>query len=302
MKNICDICPRNCNVDRNDKLGVCRATNNLKISKVMLHYYEEPPISGIDKDGIKAKGSGAIFFSNCNLKCVYCQNCDISSGGQGKEITVKTLVDIFKQLEKAGANNINFVSPTHYTNQIIEALDIYKPSIPIVWNTSGYEKVETIKRLKKYVDIFLTDFKYFNDDLAQKLSNAKNYPDYCKQAILEMRNNLPEDVFENGIMKKGIIIRHLVLPNQVLDSKNIIDWIYNNLGNNTYFSLMSQYVPMFKAKDIPEMNRTITPLEYKILINHLNKLNFNNVFLQDYSSANSIYTPDFSIQTDDFIY
>ena len=257
MKTLCNICPRNCNVDREENLGVCKATNKVVVSKVMLHYYEEPPISGVDTDESTANGSGAIFFSNCNLKCIYCQNCEISSGGLGKEISINTLADIFKQLENAGANNINLVSPTHYTNQIIEALNIFKPKIPIVWNTSGYEKSETIEKLKNYVDIFLTDFKYFDSNLSQRLSNAKNYPDNCKQAILQMRQNVPNDIFENGIMKKGIIIRHLVLPNQTEDSKNIIEWINDNLGNNTYISLMSQYVPMYKAKEIDEINRKI---------------------------------------------
>jgi putative pyruvate formate lyase activating enzyme len=302
MKNLCNICPRNCNVDREEKLGVCKASNKVKISKVMLHFFEEPPISGFDTANSKANGSGTIFFANCNLKCIFCQNCDISSGGYGKEIEVQTLADIFKQLEDAGANNINLVSPTHYTNQIIEALNIYKPRIPIVWNTSGYEKSETIKKLENHVDIYLTDFKYFDSSLSQKLSNAINYPENCKQSILQMRKNVPEDVFENGLMKKGIIIRHLVLPNQTNDSKNIIDWIYENLGNKTYISLMSQYVPMFKAKDIPEINRKISPLEYKILVSYLNKLKFKNVFLQHFSSASDIYTPDFLTKTDDFKY
>lgn len=294
MENLCNICPRNCNVDRSKTLGFCKATDKIKVAKVMLHYFEEPPISGEICEDKKQNGSGAIFFSNCNLKCVFCQNSEISADGNGKEIEINTLVSIFKQLEDAGANNINLVSPTHYTKQIIEALDIYRPKIPIVWNTSGYEKPETIKMLKNYVDIYLTDFKYFDSKLSKKIALAENYPEMCKLATLEMRKNQPEDIFENGLMKKGMIIRHLVLPNQTQDSKNIIHWIYDNLGNKTYLSLMSQYVPMAGAKKLKELNRTITPLEYKILIKELEKLNFTNVFLQDYSSASSIYTPDFS--------
>lgn len=297
MKKLCDICPRNCNVNREKNYGVCLSSNKVKISKVMLHYYEEPPISGTSENG--TKGSGAIFFSNCSLKCVYCQNYEISSNGVGREISIETLANLFKQLELSGANNINLVSPTHYTLQIIEALKIYKPNIPIVWNTSGYEKADTIKLLKDYVDIYLTDFKYFDNDKAQKFSNAKNYPETCKLSILEMRKNCPNDIFENGLMKKGIIIRHLVLPNQTRDSQNIIKWIYDNLGNQTYVSLMSQYVPMHKAHQIEEINRKITPLEYKVLVNQLNKLNFKNVFLQDYSSASDIYTPDFKNEDND---
>ena len=259
----------------------------------MLHYYEEPPISGEEETGTIKNGSGAIFFSSCNLKCVYCQNYDISDGKLGKEITVNKLADLFKQLEDAGANNINLVTPTHFTLQIIEALNIYRPKIPIVWNTSGYEKPETIKLLKDYVDIYLTDFKYMDKNLAKILSNAENYPDICKQATLEMRKNQPIDIFENGLMKKGMIIRHLVLPTKTQNSLDVIDWINTNLGNETYLSLMAQYVPMYKAKEMKDFNRKITPLEYKILINKVKNLGFKNVFYQDLESANSIYTPNF---------
>ena len=170
MKNLCNICPRNCNVNRENSVGFCKGTNKVKISKVMLHFFEEPPISGEDTATKKANGSGAIFFSNCTLKCCYCQNAEISAGGQGKEVDTKTLANLFKQLEEKGANNINLVTPTHYTNEIIEALEIYRPNIPIVWNTSGYETPETIKRLKDYVDVYLTDFKYFDSSLSKKYS------------------------------------------------------------------------------------------------------------------------------------
>lgn len=266
----------------------------------MLHYFEEPIISG-DQETNK-NGSGAVFFSNCTLKCLYCQNSEISAGGSGKEISVQALADIFRQLEDAGANNINLVSPTHYTKQIIEALNIYRPKIPIVWNTSGYEKAETIKMLKDYVDVYLTDFKYVSSELSAKLSLAPNYFDECSKATLEMRKNQPEDVVENGIMKKGMIVRHLVLPGQTNDSKAVIDWVYDNLGNQTYFSLMSQYVPMAKAKDMPSINRKISPLEYKILVNKLNELDFKNAFVQEFSSAETVYTPDFSTQDEKFTF
>lgn len=266
-----------------------------KISKVMLHYFEEPPISG-------KNGSGAIFFSSCTLKCVYCQNYNISTCADGKEVSTETLVSLFKQLENAGANNINLVTPTHYTEQIIEALNIYKPKIPIVWNTSGYESAETIKRLKDYVDIYLTDFKYFSSELSKKLSLAPNYFEECSRATIQMRANQPEDIFENGLMKKGIIIRHLALPNQTKDSEKIIDWLDENLGNKTYLSLMSQYVPMGNAEKYPEINRKIKPIEYKILVNKLEKLGFKNVFLQDFSSASTEFTPDFESQNSDFVF
>lgn len=295
METLCNICPRKCNVNRKIAHGFCKAGNNPIISKVMLHYFEEPPIS--DRNG-----SGAIFFSSCNLKCIYCQNYEISTECEGKEISVETLASLFKQLEEANANNINLVTPTHFTEQIIEALKIYKPKIPIIWNTSGYELPETIKKLNGYVDIFLTDFKYYDSSLSGKLSLASDYYEKCAAATLEMRKLQPKDIFENGLMKKGIIIRHLCLPGQTKDSEKIIDWIYENLGNQTYLSLMSQYVPMGKADLVPEINRKIKPLEYKILINKLQKLGFKNVFLQDYSSANTEFTPDFKNQDKKFIY
>lgn len=295
MEKLCNICPRNCNINRDNKIGFCKAHNKPIISKVMLHYFEEPPISS-------GNGSGAIFFSSCTLKCVYCQNYEISTECQGKEISITTLVSLFKQLESAGANNINLVTPTHFTEQIIEALKIYKPKIPIIWNTSGYEKAETIQKLAGLVDIFLTDFKYFSSKISAKLSLAPDYFETCSKATLEMRKIQPNDVFENGLMKKGIIIRHLCLPNQTKDSEKIIDWIYENLGNETYLSLMSQYVPMGNANLFPEINRKIKPIEYKILINKLNKLGFKNVFLQDYSSASEEFTPDFQDKKQDFIY
>lgn len=291
MENLCEICPRDCRVNRSKNLGYCRSSEKVKISMVMLHHFEEPIISGENETD---NGSGTIFFSNCSLKCCYCQNSEISAGGLGKEITIQKLAEIFKELEKKGAYNINLVTPTHFASQIIEALKIYKPNIPIVWNTSGYEKPETIKKLAGFVDVFLTDFKYFSPEIAEKYSRAKNYPEMCKTSILEMRKIVPDDKIENGLMKSGLIVRHLVLPNQTKDSLNVIDWVNNNLGNKTYFSLMAQYVPMAKAKDYPEINRKIKPIEYKILIKKLNELNFTNAYLQDYDSANTTYTPNFA--------
>lgn len=295
MEKLCNICPRNCNINRSKQIGFCKAHDKPIVSKVMLHYFEEPPISS-------KNGSGAIFFSSCTLKCVYCQNYEISTKCQGKEISTNTLASLFKQLEDAGANNINLITPTHFTEQIIDALKIYKPKIPIIWNTSGYEKRETIQKLAGFVDIFLTDFKYYSSDLSSKLSLAPDYYKNCAEATLEMRKIQPKDIFEKGLMKKGIIIRHLVLPNQTKDSEKIIDWIYENLGNETYLSLMSQFTPMGNASSFPEINRKIKPIEYKILINKLNKLGFKNVFLQDYSSASEEFTPDFNDKKQDFVY
>lgn len=297
MEN-CNLCPRKCNVNRETNLGYCKMKNQMRIAKVMLHHFEEPPISGDPETG---KGSGAIFFVGCSLGCVYCQNHEISSGDKntdlnavGKAVSPTQLADIFKKLETVGAYNINLVTPTHFTDQIIEALKIYKPNIPIVWNTSGYECEETIKKLKGYVDIFLADFKYFDENNAKKYSFSSNYPENCKKSLKEMKKQQPNDIFENGLMKKGLIIRHLVLPGLTNDSKNIIDWINENLSNKTYFSLMAQYVPVANAKNLPEINRKITPLEYKILCKKLSNLGFENAFLQDLESAECVYTPNFS--------
>ena len=297
MENLCFICPRKCGVDRNKTLGFCKCNNNVKIAKVMLHHFEEPPISG---DCESQNGSGAIFFSGCNLKCCYCQNSELSHKCFGKEISVKTLADIFEQLEAKGAYNINLVTPTHFAKQIVEALKIYKPKIPVVWNTSGYETAQTIKMLSGYVDIFLTDFKYFDDNLAKEFSLAPDYAKNCIAAIKQMRKNVPEDVFENGLMKKGIIIRHLVLPNCTNDSKKFLSFIAENFGKDSYVSLMSQYVPMADAFKNEKINRKIKPLEYKIVVNFAKKLDMNNVFVQDFESASEAFTPNFKEQISDF--
>ena len=283
----CNICPRKCNVDRDSASGFCQAPSQIKIAKYMLHMWEEPIISG-------ENGSGAIFFSHCNLKCVYCQNEEISSGGKGISITVGHLVEIFKKLEKMGANNINLVTPTHYAEQIMEALDLYRPNIPIVWNSSGYDDVEVIHKLKNYVDIYLVDMKYMDEELSLNLSKAKDYPQICAKAILEMRKNAPKDVVENGVMQKGVIIRHLVLPNEVNNSFKVLEWIRDHLGVNTYISVMGQYTPCYKAKEMPRYNRPLHAIEYKRVLNKLEALGFINGFTQDLNSANECFIPDFT--------
>jgi len=284
----CNICPRKCNVNRKKSVGFC-LEKSIRISKVMLHHYEEPIISGKESD----KGSGAIFFTGCNLKCVFCQNEPISHLGKGKKASVKKLVRIIKKLEKKGAYNINLVTPTHFTMQIIEALKIYKPKIPVVWNSSGYENPEIIEQLKEYVDIYLVDLKYMSNDLALKYSKANNYVENATQSIIQMRKNQPIDIVENGIMKKGVIVRHLILPNNTNDSIKCLDFIANTIGVNTIVSLMSQYEPRYNAYKFSEINRKITPLEYKRVVNYALKLNLNNCFTQDLSSADKKYTPKF---------
>ncbi len=291
MEKYCKVCPRQCKVDRTVKLGFCGQSNMVKIAKVMLHQWEEPIISG-------GKGSGAIFFSGCNLKCIYCQNYQISSLGEGKEVTIEGLADLFKQLEQSGAENINLVTPTHFTNQIIKALKIYRPKIPIVWNTSGYESVETIKKLKNYVDIYLTDLKYCSRVLSTEFSCATDYFDVATKAILEMRKNQPEDIIENGLMKKGLIVRHLVLPTFVHDSINVFNWIYENLGTSTYISVMSQYTPCYKALKHKILKKKLKKKDYDKLLMHIVDLGFENGFVQDLSSSTCEFIPDFTSQGD----
>lgn len=289
QSNRCNICPRQCNVDRTKLAGFCMQTDKLKISKVMLHHYEEPCISGAESD----KGSGAIFFTGCNLKCVFCQNYEISHLNKGEYKTIEDLVGIIKQLEQAGALNINLVTPTHYTEQIIETLNIYKPKIPVVWNSGGYETVETIKRLKGLVDVYLVDLKYASDDLASKYSKAPNYVKNNQAVIKEMVRQQPKNIFENGMMKKGVIIRHLILPTHTDDSIKCLDFVAKELGADCIVSLMSQYEPQYQAKDYPEINRKLTPIEYKRVVSHAIKLGMMNCYTQDLSSADSKYTPKF---------
>lgn len=286
---ICEICPRKCKTERKKEKGFCAQGEKVRISKVMFHHYEEPLISGDEK----SKGSGAIFFTSCNLRCCFCQNHPISHENKGKAISVKKLVRTIKKLERKGALNINLVTPTHFSNQILEALKIHKPQIPVVWNSNGYETAETIEKLKDYVDIFLVDLKYMNNDLAMKYSKAPNYVEFATEAIKQMKKNQPKDEIENGLMKKGMIIRHLVLPTHTSDSIECLNFIEKELGSDSIVSIMSQYEPRYDASNFPEINKKITPLEYKRVVNHALKLNMTNCFTQDLSSANSKYTPKF---------
>jgi putative pyruvate formate lyase activating enzyme len=284
----CDLCPRNCKINRDVSNGYCGVSNNIKIARAALHFWEEPIISG-------DKGSGTIFFSGCTLKCVYCQNFEISRGF-GKEISVDRLVEIMKELEEKGANNINLVTPTHFVNQIIKALDIYRPNIPIVYNTSGYEKIETLKKLEGYVDVYLPDLKYSDNNLSQKYSKVSDYFEVATKAILEMKRQQPKDVLENGLMKKGVIVRHLVLPNAIQNTLGVLQWITNNLDKDSYISLMGQFIPYGEAKDIAELNRKIKPVEYKLAINKLLEKGFNNSFIQDIESASEDFIPSFDLE------
>ncbi len=256
----CYLCPLNCGVNRdNGEVGLCGAGKNIKIASFSLYKGEEPPLVG-------NKGSGTIFFSYCNLKCVYCQNYNFSQLGRGKEISIETLADIMLKLQGRGAVNINLVTPAHFIPQIAEAIFVARKSglvLPIVYNTSGYESVKTIKLLKNIVDIYLTDFRYGTDAFGKKYSGVPYYTEIAKAAVKEMYNqvgNLSMD--SKGIAKKGIIIRHLLFPEGIGELKNVVNFITNDLSKDIYFSLMSQYIPVYQAKMYPEINREITKKEF----------------------------------------
>ncbi len=285
----CALCPRKCGADRSTSLGYCSSGKEIKIAKVMAHHWEEPSISG-------TKGSGAIFFSGCPLKCVYCQNRNISHGGIGKEISVIRLAEIFLELQEKGVHNINLVSPTQYADKIREALDLVKGKlkIPVIYNTGGYELPEEIEKMVGYVDVFLTDMKYFSPLLSEKYSGAKNYYEVASSALKVMVKQQPKCEFnENGIIKRGVIVRHLVLPSYRKDSINILDRVAEICGaDNIKLSLMSQYTPDFCEGNFPELKRRVTTFEYNSVVEHAIKLGFDG-YIQERSSASSLYTPDF---------
>ena len=285
----CNLCPRHCNVNRSTGLGFCKLNNNIKVALVKKHFGEEPVISG-------KKGSGTIFFSGCNLKCVYCQNYELSHNNFGKEISVERLAEIFKELESEGVNNINLVSPTPYVENIIKAFKIYKPRIPVVYNTHGYDDVETIKKLAEYVDVYLTDFKYAENKLGIEYSCVDDYYEKVVLAIDQMKKNQPEDIIENGIMRKGVIIRHLVLPNHTNNSIKVLDEIKRRWGNEVIISVMAQYTPCGKSFDFKKLSRPITKLEYKRVLTHLNTCGFENGFVQELESATCDEIPNFNLE------
>lgn len=291
--NVCNICPRNCNVDRTVKTGFCSMPQTVKISRAALHMWEEPCISG-------EKGSGTVFFSGCNMKCVFCQNKEISTGGFGKEITVERLADIFLELQAKGALNINLVTPTHYTLQIIQAVKLAKAKglkLPIVYNTSSYEKVETIKMLAETVDIWLPDFKYMDNAAAVRYSKAADYVQYAQAAIDEMVRQQPQCVFDDdGIIRKGVIVRHLVLPGQVQAAKDAIEYLYNKYGDSFFISIMSQYTPCTDLADYPEINRKITQEEYDEVVDRAVEIGVENGFLQEGESASESFIPPFDLE------
>lgn len=287
----CNICPHKCGVNRLEgKIGRCKADDKVKIALVSLHNFEEPCISG-------ENGSGTVFFSNCNLNCVFCQNYEISQHGNGKNISIEELANIFIEQQNNNAENINLVTPTMYIYQIIEAIKIARKkglNVPIVYNSNGYENVEALKALKGYIDIYLPDLKYSNDEIAYKYSGIKNYFENAVNAILEMYNQVGTPVLdENGIMKKGLMVRHLVLPNNLQNSKNVLKWINDNLDRQIYVSVMAQYFPTYKANEYSEISRKLTQEEYDEIEQYLYTLELENGYIQELGTSEEEYVPNF---------
>lgn len=288
----CILCPRNCHVDRTIGMtGYCKATADLMVARAALHFWEEPCISG-------EKGSGTVFFSGCNLGCVYCQNYNIAHGQAGKIITIERLSAIFLELQEKGAHNINLVTPSHYVPQIIDAIILARNQglmLPIVYNSSGYEKVETLRMLEGYVDIYLPDLKYMDDKAANRYSNCRDYFQFASKAIREMVRQAGEPEFDwNGMMKRGVIVRHLTLPGFLKDSKNIIKYLYETFGDSIYISIMNQYTPLKAVEKYPEINRRITEKEYEDLVDYAIALGVENGFIQEGETASESFIPEFS--------
>lgn len=280
------MCPRACKVNRNNQAGFCGASKNLKIARASLHQWEEPCIS-------YKNGSGTIFFTGCNLGCVFCQNRDISFKKTGKEITDKRLIEIFYELKEQGAHNINLVTPSHFTKILAPILE--NAPLAVVWNSSAFETVESLKLLENKVDIFLPDFKFSKSEVAKKYSNAPNYPQVAKEVIMEMFKQTGPYKIKDGLMEKGVIIRHLVLPDNLENTYGVIDWVASTFKKgDVLFSLMSQYTPYIDAP-YPELNRPLTKREYILAKNYMIKKGVTDGFIQELSSAKTAFTPDFDL-------
>lgn len=289
----CELCPHNCKVNRlNGEIGRCKCKDKVKIALASVHYYEEPCISG-------ENGSGTIFFSGCNLNCKFCQNYEISQLGKGIEITIEELSDIFIKQQNKGVNNINLVTPTMYVYQIIEAIKIARKKgldIPIIYNSNGYENIETIKKLNGYIDVYLPDLKYYDDEIAYKYSGINNYFENAKLAILEMQKQVGGPKLNgNGIIQKGLIIRHLVLPNNIENSEKILRWIKSNINEEVYISIMAQYFPSYKAKQMNDINRKLSEEEYAKIEDLVYELDIKNGYMQELGEHEEEYVPDFNL-------
>lgn len=289
----CILCPRNCGINRDcGNKGFCGESSSVRIARAALHFWEEPVISG-------DKGSGAVFFTGCNLKCIFCQNASIAASEVGKEVSIETLAEIFLKLQGEGANNINLVTASHYVPQVAESIRIARKlglEIPIVYNTSSYEKPETLRLLDGLVDIYLPDFKYMDAKLAKAYSNAEDYPEVAQAAIAEMYRQVGKPAFDDaGLMRKGVIVRHLVMPGAVGNAKAVIDYLYGAYGDDIYISLMNQYTPMKEFAEYPELNRKVTKREYEKVLQYALSLGVENAFIQEGETAQESFIPPFDL-------
>lgn len=290
----CSLCPRNCHVDRSaGRTGYCGMDHKLRVARAALHMWEEPCISG-------RRGSGAVFFTGCNLRCCFCQNRDIAIGDSGLEITVERLSEIFLELQEKGAANINLVTGTHYIPQIITALDSAREqglSIPVVYNCGGYENAEALKLLEGYVNIYLPDYKYAQSELAGKFSHASDYPEKALEAVCEMvRQTGAPEFDENGYIQKGTIVRHLILPEHTKNSKEVLKILHQTFGNHIYISIMNQYTPVFEQKEYTELNRRVTKREYEKVLDYAFEIGIENGFFQDGETARESFIPAFDYE------
>lgn len=284
---LCDLCPRRCHIERSDnRFGYCGVGELPKIARAALHFDEEPPISG-------KSGAGTIFFSGCNLRCVFCQNYEISAQDTGTVVTPYQLSEEYRKLEALGAQNIEFVTPSHYVHAITESLTYYRPRVPLIWNSSGYDSTETLKMLDGVIDIYLPDFKYSDNALAKRLSNCGDYVETAEATIGEMLRQQPENVIENGVMKRGVIIRHLVLPSHTKNSIGVLKLIKQNWGTSTPVSLMAQYFPAGKAADYPDIDRKLTKREYQKVLDSFFDLGLDG-FAQELDSSDKKYVPEWN--------
>ena len=310
-KTGCNLCPRNCDANHSlGESGVCgRKEKEIYVARAALHMWEEPCISG-------NTGSGTVFFSGCPLRCIYCQNYEIAQTDIGKPITIRRLAEIMIELQDKNAANINLVTPTHYTLEIIQAIKLARNQgliIPVVYNCSGYEKVDTLRKLEGVIDIYLTDFKYMDSALAKRYSHAEDYPAIAKSALAEMVRQQPEPVFseeqmegqdgksicgtqEYGMMRKGVIVRHLLLPNHVRNGKAVVQYVHETYGNQVYISLMNQYTPLPQVAGIPELNRKVTKREYESLIDFAISIGVENGFIQEGETAKESFIPAFDYE------
>ena len=290
----CQLCPRRCKVDRTKSVGFCGAGEKISVALASLHKWEEPCLIGTD-----GQGAGTIFFSHCNLRCVYCQNHEISQAGCGAEISVERLAQIFLEQQERGAANIELVTPTHYVPQICSALDIAKNSglnLPVVYNSNAYENIETLALLKNYVDIFLPDLKYIDEKVSCEYSNAPNYFEVATTAIKKMFELVGKARFdERGQMIRGVIVRHLILPNLRRDAIKIIDWLYKNFGDEIFLSLMNQYTPTFRAGEHKKISRRLTTFEYDSVVNHAVDSGIKNCFIQVGKTSDEKFIPKFDL-------